>query len=135
MALQYSTAVRNAKLDAVEVTIGANAVLEIRSGAPPANPAAADTGTLLASLSLPADYMNAAAGGVKTKNGTWEDLIADNTGIAGHWRLKDSTATVCGAQGTCSLAGGGGDMILDNTNITAGQSFTVTAFTLTAGNA
>ena len=53
MTLQYSVAVRNARLDAVESTIGTSAILEIRSGAQPANCAAADSGTLLASMSLP----------------------------------------------------------------------------------
>ena len=48
MTLQYSAAVRNAKLDAVETAIGASAILKIRSGAVPANCAAADAGTVLA---------------------------------------------------------------------------------------
>ena len=45
MALQYSTAVRNAQLDQVETTIGVSAVLKIRTGAAPATCATADSGT------------------------------------------------------------------------------------------
>lgn len=135
MALQYSVAVRNAQLDAFETAIGASAVLKIRSGSPPANCASADSGTALATLNLPADWMNAASSGSKSKSGTWEDLSADATGTAAHWRLYASDGTTCHAQGTCTATGGGGDMTLDNTSINAGQTVTVTSFTISAGNA
>ena len=135
MTLQYSTAVRNGKLDAVETVIGTSAVLKMRTGAPPATCATADSGTVLATANLPSDWMAAASGGTKGKSGTWEDLSADNTGTAGHFRLYASDGTTCHAQGTVTLTGGGGDMTVDNTSFAAGQAFTVTAFTLTAGNA
>jgi hypothetical protein len=134
MTLQYSTAVRNAKLDAVETAIGTTAVLKIRTGAQPANCAAADIGTVLATLSLPSDYMAAASGGSKAKLGTWEDTSADNAGTAAHFRLYASDGTTCHAQGTVTATGGGGDMTVDNVVFAAAQDFLVTAFTLTAGN-
>lgn len=133
MALQYSVTVRNAKLDAVETAIGVSAVLRIRSGTPPASCASADQGTVLASITLPSDWMAAASGGTKDKSGTWTDSSADATGTAGHFRLYASDGTTCHAQG--SVGTSGTDMIVDNTSFAAGQSFTVTAFTLTAGNA
>ena len=37
MALQYSVAVRNTQLNAIETTVGASAVLKIFTGAAPAN--------------------------------------------------------------------------------------------------
>lgn len=135
MALQYSTAVRNAKLDAVETAIGTSPVLKIRTGAAPADCATADSGTVLATLSLPSDWMAAASGGTKAKSGTWEDTSADATGTAAHFRLYASDGTTCHAQGTVTATGGGGDMTVDNTSFAAGQAFTVTSFTLTAGNA
>lgn len=134
MALQYSVAVRNARLDVVESTVGTSPILEIRTGAPPANCAAADSGTLLASMTLPSDWMAAAASGAKAKSGTWEDLSANNAGTAGHFRIKDSGGSTCHVQGTVTATGGGGDMTLDNAVIAAGQSITITGFTLTAGN-
>ena len=70
MALQYSTTLRNAQLDAIESTVGASAVLKIRSGGAPANVAAADSGTVLATFSLPSDWMAAASNGTKGKSGT-----------------------------------------------------------------
>jgi hypothetical protein len=133
MALQFSVRVRNAMLDSIEVTIGVSPVLEIRTGAPPVNNAAADTGTLLASLALPADYMSAAASGFKQLLGTWQDLSADATGTAGHFRMKGGGT--CDIQGTITATGGGGDMLLDNTSLATGQQFTVSGFGLTAGNA
>lgn len=132
MAMQYSVTVRNARLDAVESAIGTAPVLEIRSGSPPVNCAAADSGSVLATVNLPSDWMLAASGGSKSKSGTWQDLSADASGIAGHFRVKQ--AGVCHIQGTCSITGGGGDMILDNTNFAVGQVFTVANFALTAGN-
>lgn len=135
MAVQLSTAVRNAKLDAIETQIGASAVLKIRTGAAPANCAAADAGTVLATLSLPADWMSAAAAGVKSKLGTWQDTSADNPGTAAHFRLYASDGTTCGMQGTVTATGGGGDMTVDNAVLAAGQQFTITQFDLTEGNA
>lgn len=135
MAIQLSTAVRNARLDAIETTIGTSAVLKIRTGAPPANCGTADSGTVLATLSLPSDYMAAASGGSKAKSGTWEDTSADNTGTAAHFRLYASDGTTCHMQGTVTATGGGGDMTVDNTSFASGQAFTVTSFTLTDGNA
>ena len=134
MTVQYSDAVRNAKLDTWESTIGVSAVLKIRTGAQPANCAAADSGTVLATVTLPSDWMAAASGGTKAKSGTWQDASADNTGTAAHYRLYDSTATTCHEQGTVTATGGGGDMTVDSTSFTAGQTFTVTTFTKTCGN-
>ena len=135
MALQYSVAVRNAKLDAVEVTIGTSAVLQMRSGAPPATCATANSGTLLAKLLLPSDWLAAAASGAKAKAGTWEDLSADAAGTLGHFRIFETGETTCHIQGTITATAGGGDMTVDNVVIAAAQAITVTSFTLTAGNA
>lgn len=133
MAIQLSTAVRNARLDSIETTVGTSPTIEIRSGSAPANCAAASTGTVLATVSLPSDWMNAASGGTMSKNGTWQDLSADNTGTAAHFRLFQGAT--CHMQGTVTATGGGGDMEVSSTSFTAGQSFTISTFTLTDGNA
>lgn len=135
MALQYSVTVRNAQLDAFETAIGTSAVLKIRTGAPPATCATADSGTVLATLSLPSDWMAAASSGSKAKSGTWEDTSADDTGTAGHFRIYASDGTTCHMQGTITATGGGGDMTLDNTSIATAQAITITGFTISAGNA
>ena len=135
MALQLSDAVRNARLDAIETTIGTSAVMKIRTGAAPANVAAADSGTVLATLNLPSDWLAAAASGSKAKAGTWQDTSADNTGTAAHFRIYASDGTTAHIQGTVTATGGGGDLEVQNTSFAAGQAVTVTGFTLTDGNA
>jgi len=135
LAFQFSTSARNAALDAIETAISTSAVLKIRSGSAPANVGTADSGTVLATLSLPSDWLAAASGGSKSKSGTWEDTSADATGTAGHFRIYASDGTTAHIQGTVTATGGGGDMTLDNTSIASGQAVTITGFTLTAGGA
>lgn len=135
MAVKLSVAVRNARLDAIETAIGTSAVLKIRSGAVPTNITDSDAGTVLATLSLPSDWMAAASSGSKAKSGTWEDTSADNMGTAEHFRIYASDGTTQHFQGTVTVTGGGGDMTVDNTSFASGQAFTVTGFTLTDANA
>jgi hypothetical protein len=134
MAIQLSDAVRNARLDSIETTIGtAGAILRIRTLAQPANCAAADVGSILAEMTLASDWMANASTGTKAKQGTWQDASANAAGTAQHFRLYDAAGTVCGLQG--SVGQGTGDLSLDNTNIAAGQQVTINTFTLTDGNA
>jgi hypothetical protein len=135
MALQFSVSARNNQLDSLETTVGTSAILRMRSGTVPANCAAADSGTVLATVNLPSDWMSAASGGSKTLLGTWQDTAADATGTVGHFRIYDSAGTTCHMQGTVTATGGGGDVTVDNTSFSTGQQFTVNSFTITAGNA
>jgi hypothetical protein len=135
MAIQFSVAVRNARLDTIESTIGVSAVLKIRTGAAPVSVATADSGTVLATMNLPSDWMAAASSGAKAYTATWQDASADNPGTAEHFRIYASDGTTQHMQGTVTATGGGGDLQLDSTSITAGQTVTITAFTLTDGNA
>jgi hypothetical protein len=134
MAVQVSDAVANALLDQFESTVGTSAVLKIFTGSPPANCAAANSGTELASLTLPSDWLAAAASRSKAKSGTWSGT-ASGTGTAGHFRLYASNGTTCHLQGTVTATGGGGDMTVSNTSFASGQPFTVNTFTLNFGQA
>lgn len=133
MAIQLSTTVRNARLDTIETTISTAPILEIRTGAQPANCAAADSGTVLATMTLPSDWMAAASSGAKALSGSWNDASADATGTAAHFRIKQGAT--CHMQGSVTATSGGGDIELNNVSIASGQSVTITAFTLTDGNA
>jgi len=135
MALQFSTGYRNALLDQLETTVGASAILRIRTGVAPATCATADSGTVLATLNLPSDWMAAASSGSKALSGTWQDASADAAGTAAHFRLYDSAGTTCHMQGIVTATGGGGDLTVDNAVFASGQSFTITTFTLTAPGA
>lgn len=133
MTIQYSVAVRNAKLEAIESTIGVSAQLKLFSGTLGANCAAADPAGLLVTVTLPVDWMSNAAVGVKTKLGSWA-AVASASGTAACFRLYDSTGVVCGMQGNVTGTGLGGDLTLDNTIIVIGQNVTIGTFSITAGN-
>ncbi len=133
MAFQFSAVARNAALDAMETAIGTAPTLEIRTGAAPANCAAAATGTVLATLVLPSDWLAAAAAGAKALSGSWQDTSADAAGTAAHFRINQGVT--CHWQGTVTATGGGGDITLDNIVIALAQQVTITSFTLTAGGA
>jgi hypothetical protein len=102
MASQFSTAARDAALDAIETVIGASPQLRIRTGAQPANCAASRTGTVLVTMTLPSDFMAASSGGSKAKSGTWEDTGADAAGDPGHFEIMNAAGSVCHAQGPCA---------------------------------
>ena len=131
--MQFSTELRNARADAIETVGGASPILRMRSGALPASCAAADSGTVLATLNLPADWMSAAAAGVKSMSGVWGDSAADASGTAQHFRIYKADGTTCFLQG--SVGTSGADMVVDNTNFAAGQDFSIESFTITEGNA
>lgn len=121
-------------LDAIETAAGTSAVLKIRTGAAPANCAAADSGTVLATITLASDWAAAASGGTKAFSGLpVTDASADNSGTAAHFRLYASDGTTCHCQGTVGVSAT--DLIVDSVSFTAGQAFNVTAWTWTAPGA
>ena len=134
MALQFAETTRNARLEAIETDLGTSPILRLRTGAAPANVAAADTGTVLCALNLPSDVLAAAASGAKAKAGTWQGTASGGGGTVAHFRMYTSGG-VCKLQGTVTITGGGGDMTLDNNVLADGQTVTITGFTITDGNA
>lgn len=130
MAIQLSTLVRNAMLDAMETQIGTSAKIEIYTGSPPASCAASATGTKLAEFALASDWAANAASGSKAFNS-----ISPTTGLAagnaGYYRLTGSDGTTTGEQGTITVTGGGGDMTIDNVSIAIGQTVNVTGWSWT----
>ena len=132
MAIQLSDSVRNARLDTIETIVSTSPILRIRSLGVPGSVGAADSGVAICSMTLPSDWMNAATGGSKTLLGSWTNS-AVSSGVAAHFRLYASNGTTAHCQGT--VGQGSGDLSLDNTSIAAGQTITITTFTLTDGNA
>lgn len=133
MATRLATATRNALVDAVAARVDAGpgpGTIEIRTGTQPASANDAATGTLLAVVTCADPAFAAAASGSATLNGVpLSDTAADNTGTAGWFRILDSTgATVL--DGSATGSGGGGDMTIDNPALVAGQTFTISTFTL-----
>jgi hypothetical protein len=119
--------------NAYEAIVGASPKLQIRTLAQPSNCAAADVGTLLVEVPLPADWLTDPGTGAKALAGVWT-AAATAAGTAAHYRIKDA-AGATHEQGSVTATGGGGDMVLQNSSIAAGQQVTVTAYSLVMPNA
>ena len=103
-------------------------VLEIRDGSQPGDADTAASGTLLASITLPATAFGASSAGAVAKAGTWQDASADASGTTTWFRMRDSGDTYR-MDGSCGQ--GAGDLSFDDASIVAGGVVTVTAFTVT----
>lgn len=134
MTVYWSDTLRNGVLDAYESTIGTSATLKLWSGTVPADEAAADataSGTVVATYSLASDWMSAASSGAKAFSSLPLSVSAANSGTLTHYRIYASGGT-CHEQGSITTTGGGGDMTVDSTSVTAAQTVRVTAFSKTA---
>lgn len=114
MAIRIDTDQQNAQLDnsgSGPVAEMANSgTLKIYTGAQPASANDAATGTLLCTITLPADAFGAAAAGAAAKAGTWSATVTTG-GTAGWFRLAN-TGDTQRLDGTCGL--GGGDLSFDD---------------------
>ena len=128
MTIRLDDDIRNDLLDGIDTTFNSG-TLEIRSGAQPASANDVASGTLLASITLPADAFAAAGGGAKVLAGTWQDASANATGTAGWFRLANGADTRR-IDGDITVTSGGGDLELDSVSITIAQVVNVTTFTL-----
>ena len=133
MAIQFSTTVRNGRLNAIATAVGSSPKLILYTGSPPANCAAAATGTVLATLSLPATWLAAASGGAAAISGGPWTGSASNGGTIGYFRLWDTAIANCHMQGT--VGQGSGDLSFDNATLVTTQNIQISTFTLTDGNA
>lgn len=132
MAVSYTTALKNAMLDAITTALGASPLLRIYDGTPPANAGTALSGnTLLATLPMSATPFPAASGGTLTANAITSDASADATGTASFFRLLTSGAAAV-VQGTVGTSGA--DLNLNSVSITAGGTVAVSSLVITGGN-
>ncbi len=133
MATRISTAARNAAADAVVDLLDGGAAagyIEIRTGAQPATPGDAATGTLLATLPLSDPAFGAASSGVATASAITDDTSADATGTAGWFRGYDDN-DVAVIDGSITATSGGGDMELNSVSIVTGGLVEITSWTIT----
>lgn len=133
MALQFSTTLRNAMLEAIESSLGTAAKVRAISGSQPANCATAQSGTQIAEWTLASDWSAAASGGTKSLSSTPLSTTASASATAGYFRLVDNAGTTCHMQG--SLGTSGTDLIIDNAAVTSGQTVQITSWTWTAPGA
>lgn len=132
MAIQHSVTLRNNRIGQIETTLGVSPLLRLYSGSPPADCATTASGTLIATLTLPSDFLGAASAGSVSKAGTWTGT-ASAAATAGYYRMLDSGGTTTHEQGTVGL--GSGDLSLDNNVISNGQTITISTWVRTEGNA
>jgi hypothetical protein len=111
---------------------GTAGTINIFTGAPEATCETADSGTLLATLTLSttafANAVDNGAGGATATANSITGTTASATGTAGHFRAKSSAGTVI-IQGTCGTAAA--DLILSGTLLTSGQSVSISSWTVT----
>lgn len=134
MTVGYATPLRNSRLDAITTRAGASAKLRIYDGSRPATGAAITTQTLLAELTCNASaFAAAAANGVLTLNAISDDSSANNGGTATWFRITQSDGSTHVLDG--SVGTSGADLNLSTTTIVVGAVVSVTAGTITEGNA
>lgn len=120
MAITYTVAVKNARLDAVVAQIGAAGKLEIGT---------AGMATILGVITLDATA-GTSSGGVLTFSGfPKSDTAADASGTAAAARIRTAGNTDIITGLTVGLSAS--DIILDSVNITAGQTITINSATIT----
>jgi hypothetical protein len=129
MALAFSTALRNARLDEITAAIGSNGLLRVYDGSRPASGGTATT--LLAELPLSATAAAAASSGVLTFNAITSDSSANATGTATWFRIVTSGGTFV-IDG--NVATSGSDLNLTTTSIVATQPVSVASATITENN-
>ncbi len=123
MSVNYTNAVKIARMAAVVSQAGATAVLEIGT---------AGMATVLATIPLNNPIAGAAAGaGVLTLSGfPKSDTAADNSGTAAAARIRTASGGTDIVTGlTVGLTGS--DINMDSVNITAGQTVTINSAVFT----
>lgn len=124
MAVTYTTAVKNARMDAVAAQIDGG------SGAGVLQIGTTSMATVLAEFTLNDPCAAAASGGVLTLSGfPKSDTSANNTGTAAAARIRDSNGTdiITGL----TVGTSGSDINLDSVSVTAGQTVTINSATIT----
>lgn len=121
MAVTYTTAVKNARLNAVTTAIGTTGVLEIGT---------TGMSTVLATIPLANPAAGAASGAVLTFTMPQSDNTADATGTAAAARIRTATGGTDIVTGL-TVGTSGQDINLDSVSITAGQKVTINSATIT----
>ena len=119
MAVTYTTAVKNARMDAVKTQI------DLGSAAGKLEIGTAGMSTVLATFTLNDPSAAGASGGVLTLSGFPKTVAASNTGTAAAARIRDSDNNDVITGLTVGVSAS--DIIVDNTSINSGQNVTVNA--------
>lgn len=132
MALQYSTAARNGRGDAIATAVGNAGLLRIYTGAAPADCVTAASGTKLSEHTLASPFAPATSGGVQSPT-LPANVNALASGTAGYWRVYKSDGTTCVIQG--SVGTSGADLNLNTLTIASGGPVQINSWVFTEGGA
>lgn len=131
MAYRLSTDTRNKACDAIVDDIDSGSppgTIAIRTGSQPTNVGDSDSGTLLGTLTFSNPAFGSSSSGTATASSITSDTSADNSGTAGHFRIKDGSGNIH-SDGTCGQ--GSGDLSFDNSSIVAGGTIAVSSLSVT----
>jgi hypothetical protein len=147
MALRLSTGLREGLLGTADwKTLFTDGIMDIYSGAIPANADAAETGTLLVSITKASGAFVAGAaanglefaapsGGTIAKNADVWSGVGANTGEAGYYRFYGNayvdgiSATAIRFDGTCGVSGA--DLNMSDLTVTSALTTTIDTFSIT----
>jgi hypothetical protein len=119
MAVRLDTDIRNNLANEIATRFPAGSTVEIRTGTQPASANTAASGTLLATITLPASPWATASGGSIAKQNTWS-ATAVASGTAGYARIAGGANAI-----DVSVAESGGDWTIDNASIVSGGTVTI----------
>jgi hypothetical protein len=126
---RLSTGSRNAACNAIVDQLDAGGTVVVRTGAQPATPNTAATGSILGTITLGAPAFADAANGTATAADP-AGVVATADGTAGWFRVFDQSGNAV-HDGSVGVAGSGADMIVATTAFTAGVTVDVVAYTFT----
>lgn len=117
---------------ATSIDAGTAAVIRLLTGSVPADADAAETGTLLATLTCSGTAFSGVAANGNNGRATFAAITADSsadaTGTATYFRILTQTGGTVIAQGDAGTAST--SLILNTTAITAGSTVSITAATI-----
>lgn len=132
MARHLTTAIRNALLNQFVSDAGSGALIRLYDST---QPAAGGAGTTLLAQLTCSSVLGTVSGGVLTLNAVTQDSSADASGTCTWFRISTSGGTWV-MDGSVTATGGGGDLTMPTTTVTAGLPVTMSGTnTITAGDA
>lgn len=127
MTMKYSTALKNAQLDAITTAVGSAGKLQIYDGTRPATGGTATT--KLAEFTLGSPFAAAASGGVLSP--TLPSAVTALAASTATWYRVTTSGGTFVIDGDAST--GAGDLQLNTTAIGSGVQVSVTSWTITSG--
>lgn len=126
MALRKNTGMINAQAE-FNGELFDGGTLEIYTSTQPSSANDSPTGSLLATISIPTPAFGSPSGGVVAKAGSWS-ATASATGTAG-WARFISADTNKNMDVACTDTPGSNDLLLNDLDITMGDTVTVVSLT------